>query len=279
MSRSLQPQIADFLYELSNVPTGDLDMDSTPLSGQQLGLRQRLPFPGLLGNQREAARSAAGASREELGDQTRRTAAAVERAWVELGFAQRALDVTVQNIDLLRQLAKIAEAKYRVGEGLQQDVIRAQVALTELLDERLVREAAIRSAEARLANLLDLDPGTALPRTASLRDAAPLPQPAQESHFASRCGAQVGQTAPHHLVAPQRGTIERLEATSPRLRALNQRVDEAEHRVRVARLEGYPDFDLGLGYRIRERVRGDPVNGDDFLGAGVSIRLPVDRRK
>ncbi len=39
-----------FRYELSNVPTGDFDLDSTPLSGQQLGLSQRLPFPGLLGN-------------------------------------------------------------------------------------------------------------------------------------------------------------------------------------------------------------------------------------
>jgi len=242
-----------FRYELSNVPTGDLDLDSTPLSGQQLGLSQRFPFPGLLGNRREAARSASDASREELGDQTRRTAAAVERAWVELGFAQRALDVTVENIDLLRQLAKIAEAKYRVGEGLQQDVIRAQVALTELLDERLVREAAIRSAEARLANLLDLDPGTALPRTSSLRERAPLPE-----------------------AAP---LLERLEATSPRLRALAQRVEEAEHRVRAAQLEGYPDFDLGLGYRIRKRVMGDAVNGDDFLSGSVSIRLPVDRRK
>lgn len=242
-----------FRYELSNIPTGDFDLDSTPLSGQQLGLSQRFPFPGLLGNQREAARSASDASREELGDQTRRIAAAVERAWVELGFAQRALDVTVENIDLLRQLAKIAEAKYRVGEGLQQDVIRAQVALTELLDERLVREAAIRAAEARLANLLDLDPGAALPRTSSLRDMAPLPD-----------------------VGP---LLDRLEATSPRLRALSQRIEEAEHRVRAAQLEGYPDFDVGLGYRIRKRVVGDPVNGDDFVGASVSIRLPVDRRK
>lgn len=49
-----------FRYELSNVPTGDLDLDSTPLSGHQLGLSQQLPFPGLLGRQREAARAAAG---------------------------------------------------------------------------------------------------------------------------------------------------------------------------------------------------------------------------
>lgn len=242
-----------FRYELSNVPTGDLDLDSTPLSGHQLGLSQHLPFPGLLGSRREAARSAADAAQEAFADESRRIAAAVERAWVELGFAQRALDVTVENIGLLRQLAKIAEAKYRVGEGLQQDVIRAQVALTELIDERLRREAAIRAAEARLGSLLDLQTESPLPRTTSLRDPAPLPDPAD--------------------------LLDRLESTSPRLRALGERVEEAEQRRRVARLEGYPDFDLGLGYRIRQRVMGDPVEGDDFVGASVTVRLPVDRRK
>lgn len=242
-----------FRYELSNVPTGDFDLDSTPLSGQQLGLSQRLPFPGLLGNQRDAARSAADASERDVGDQSRRVAAAVERGWVELGFAQRALDVTVENIDLLRQLAKIAEAKYRVGLGLQQDVIRAQVALTELLAERLLRDAAIRSAEARLANLLDLSPQTPFSRTEDLRESTPLPDVS--------------------------ALLDQLESTSPRLHALAERIEEAEHRKRVAQLEGYPDFDLGLGYRIRQRVAGDPVDGDDFLGASVTIRLPIDRRK
>lgn len=242
-----------FHYDLSNVPTGDFDLSSTPLSGQQFGLSQRLPFPGLLSSRRAVAHSAAAVAHETLGDETRRIAATVERAWVELGFAQRARDITAENIDLLRQLVKIAEAKYRVGEGLQQDVIRAQVALTELLDERLRREATIRSAEARLAGLLDLPPSLSFPLTASLRDSAPLPD--------------------LDLLLAQ------LESSSPRLRALAGRVEEAEHRQRVARLEGYPDFDLGFGYRLRRRVSGDPVNGDDFLGASLVIRLPIDRRK
>jgi len=242
-----------FRYEISNVPTGDFDLESTPLSGQQLGLSQQLPFPGLLGRRRDAARSAADAAAAELGDESQRIAAHVEQAWVELGFAQRALDITVGNIDLLRQLAKIAEARYEVGEGLQQDVIRAQVALTELLDERLRREAAIRASEARLAGLLDLAPDAPLPRTTSLRDPTPVPDLA--------------------------GLLDRLETTSPRLRALAARVDEAEHLEGAARLEGYPDFDLGVGYRVRKTVPGDPVDGDDFVGANVSIRLPLDRRR
>jgi outer membrane protein TolC len=242
-----------FRYELANLPTGDFDLDSTPMSGQVLGLSQQLPFPGLLGSRRDAARFAADASGAEVADRSRAIAAAVERAWVELGFAQRALDVTVENIDLMRQLAKIAEAKYRVGEGLQQDVIRAQVALTELLDERLARQAAIVAAEARLGSLLDLPPATPLARTTSLRDSAPLPDLAR--------------------------LLEALEATSPRLRAQAQRIDEAASRKRAVELEGYPDLDLGVGYRLRESVAGDPVKGQDFLSAGVTVRLPVDRWK
>ena len=33
-----------FAYEASNVPTGDFDFSSTPLSGHQLGLRQKLRY-------------------------------------------------------------------------------------------------------------------------------------------------------------------------------------------------------------------------------------------
>ena len=242
-----------FRYDLSNVPTGAFDLHSTPLSGQQLGLSQRVPFPGLLPRRRAAAQAAADAAQAMLGDESRHVAAAVERAWVELGFAQRARDVTADNIDLLRQLAKTAEAKYRVGEGLQQDVIRAQVALTELLDERLRRVATVRTAEARLGGLLDLSSAARLPVTTPLREVAPLPDLAS--------------------------LLDRLEETSPRLRALAERVTEAAHAKRAATLEGYPDFDLGLGYRVRPRVAGDPVHGDDFLGASLGLRLPVDRRK
>ena len=49
--------------------------------------------------------------------------------------------------------------------------------------------------------------------------------------------------------------------------------------MRVAELEGYPDFDLGVGYRIRKNVPGDPVGGDDFVSAGVTIRVPWNRSK
>ncbi len=242
-----------FRYEASNLPVGDFDFDSTPMSGNQLELMQHFPFPGVLSNREEAARAGAGASAEDLEDEQRRVAAAVESRWAELGFAQRAFEITDANIALLRQLTEIAETKYRVGSGLQQDVLRAQVELTRLLDERLHRMEAIRAAESRLAAALDLPLGTQFPRTEDLRDESSLPEVAA-------------------LLGP-------LDETSPLLRALAARVEEAQHLQRATELEGYPDFDVGVGYRIRQNVAGDPVPGDDFVSAGVTLRLPVDRGK
>ena len=47
----------------------------------------------------------------------------------------------------------------------------------------------------------------------------------------------------------------------------------------MAELEGLPELDFGIGYRVRNDVRGDPVDGDDFLSAGFTLRLPINRAK
>ena len=240
-------------YEASNIPTGDFDFRSTPLSGHQLGLRQKLPFPGLLSSRRDGARRSAEASALLVDDQRLLTEGAVEIGWAELGFAQRAHDITNRNIVLLRQLSATAETRYRVGSGLQQDVLRAQVELTVLLQERLRREEAIERAESGLVELLYLPANTELPRTSDLRTDAkePLLQPLLDS----------------------------LEERSAKLQAAQRTILAARASVRVAELEGLPDVDLGIGYRVRASNPGDPVDGDDFVSAGFTLRLPVNRSK
>jgi outer membrane protein TolC len=78
-------------------------------------------------------------------------------------------------------------------------------------------------------------------------------------------------------VPPLPPLLSGLEERNARLRSVEKRVEEARLRIRVAELEGLPDVDLGIGYRVRARVQGDPVDGDDFLSAGFTVRLAVDR--
>ena len=242
-----------FGYEVVNLPTGDFDFHSTPMSGHQLSLQQKLPVPGLLSGQKAAARASAEAEGAAYDDRRARLAASIERAWSSLAFAQRALEITDQNLELLRQLREIAETKYQVGSGLQQDVLRAQVELTTLLGERLRREALLKQSEAALILLLDLPGDRELPRTEDLDQESSIPD------------------------LPD--LLARIDDASPLLREQRARIEAAEERVRTAELEGYPDVDLQVGYRIRENSGSDPVSGQDFLSAGFTLRLPVDRGK
>jgi outer membrane protein TolC len=242
-----------FGYEVVNLPTGDFDLDSTPMSGHQLSLQQKLPVPGLLSGQKAAAQASAEAAEAAYEDRRARLAASIERAWSSLAFAQRALEITDQNLELLRQFREIAETKYRVGSGLQQDVLRAQVELTTLLGERLRREALLKQSEAALAALLDLPIDRELPRTEDLDQQSAIPD------------------------LPD--LLTRIDAASPLLREQRARIEAAEKRVRTTELEGYPDVDLRVGYRIRQDSGSDPVNGQDFFSAGFTLRLPVDRGK
>ena len=240
-------------YQATNLPIGDFDFDSTPMSGNEFWLSQKLPFPGVLSNRKKAARADSSAATSVLKDRRIRIRSAVERAFAELGFAQRGLEITDRNIDLLRQLTRVAEAKYRVGTGLQQDVLRAQVELTALLQERLQRIESIAEAEAMMNSLLNRMANSRFPRTSELREEASTPD--------------------------LTGLLERLERTSALLLASRARIEEAERRERATQFESYPDFDLSIGYRLRQRAPGDPVAGDDFLSAGVTVRLPVNRGK
>lgn len=242
-----------FSYDASNIPIGDFDFESTPLSGHQFGLRQKIPVPGLLWNQKAAAKREAEASELQADDWRGLTDGAVEAAWAELDFSQKALEITHRNIELVRQLVATTESRYRVGSGQQQDVLRAQVELTALLQERLRREETLTRAESGLLALLDLPGESRLPRTEGLVLSAPLP--------------------------PLGSLLSRLETQNARIRAAEKTVAEARLRIRVAELEGRPDVDFGIGYRVRENLRADVANGDDFLSAGLTFRLPINRSK
>jgi outer membrane protein TolC len=117
----------------------------------------------------------------------------------------------------------------------------------------LGRNEAIELAEAQLVELLDLPAETHFPRTSGLR------LPADRPILEALLGA--------------------LEGRNAKLAAARKNVEAAKARIKATEIEGMPDIDFGIGYRIRKSVPGDSVDGDDFVSAGLTIRLPVNRSK
>lgn len=83
----------------------------------------------------------------------------VRKAFFDLLLAQDELRIHQQNVAIARQAIAAAQIRYSVGTVPQQDVLKAQVALTQL-DENLIRfEQDADVARARLNALMSRSPG------------------------------------------------------------------------------------------------------------------------
>ena len=235
-----------------NFPTDTFDRDQEPMTQLQVTVNQTFPFPGKRGLKREAAQYEAAAAMTRVLDTQLQIAADVRSIWWELLYLDRALLIVDQNRSLMRDFVEIAQIKYKVGSGLQQDVLLAQLELSRLVNRELLPLRGMRSAsEADLNALLNL-PGTQAIRLPQEPQNETLPELPEKS--------QLLQTA--------------LEVR-PLLDVQREMTEAARMRLDLAKKDYYPDFRLGAGYGFRDGE--DPVRGDraDFASLMFSVNVPI----
>ncbi|MFB6261408.1 MAG: hypothetical protein ABEK42_12210, partial [Thiohalorhabdaceae bacterium] len=69
-------------------------------------------------------------------------------------YVDRALDEVADHLDLFEELLAIARSQYRVGKGLQQAVLLAQLERDKLLDRRAQLKRRRADADSRLGEIL-----------------------------------------------------------------------------------------------------------------------------
>jgi outer membrane protein, heavy metal efflux system len=204
----------------------------TPLPGYGLGMEpmanlgfqvsQEIPFPG-----KRSLRGGMAAKEAESEGQMFRSSeltqvARLRAAFYQLEFVFEAIEVLERNRDLLQRLGIVAESRYSVGQGNQQDLIRAQVEIS-LLEARVIQlEQRRRSLQAEINRLLNRPVGRPLGRPESFDRVPPL--------------------------LPLATLEERALHRSPMLRSRRAVVDSRQLGVELARKEYYPDFEVMGGY-------------------------------
>ena len=146
---------------------------------------------------------------------------------------------------MLTQLADITEARYRVGKAMQQDILRARLEISMLLQ----RTAALRqqrlTAAARLNTLMGRPAAAPLPPAA---EPVPSVLPAME------------------ILAPSAQANDLVLARETRM---GKRESAA---LALSRKDATPD--LGVGYMFQQRT-GMP----DMYGMQFTLNLPVFHRE
>src|SRR5437879_6181446 len=118
------------------------------------GASQDIPYPGKRPLRARVAEQES-ESMEAQTDSIRRTVAGnLKMVYFQLAYIQQTLGILQKSDDLLNQVEQAAEARYRVGQGNQQDVLKAQLQHTKILQEVAHHHQEEGLLEAQIKQLL-----------------------------------------------------------------------------------------------------------------------------
>jgi outer membrane protein, heavy metal efflux system len=220
-------------------------MPMTPpeVQGAIYGFGQDIPFPGKLSLKGEVAQREAERLEQEFNATRLRLIATLKEAYCNLHFVHKSIEIVGKNRGLLMQFEKTAKARYTVGQAAQQDVFRAQLEISRVLDRLAVLDQQRESLHAVINRLLNRPP------------ARPLGTP-----------AEIQTTI---LTIPLQDLSRRADEFSPALQATAKSIDRSERAVSLAKRQYYPDFDItALG------TRNDKIN-DNGYQVMVGIKIPL----
>ncbi|MDV6030683.1 MAG: TolC family protein [Phycisphaera sp. RhM] len=221
----------------------------------QMSVNQMVPFPDKLKTKAVIASREVQIAQTEVDAIAREITESVRLAYYEVWFATRAIDIVEETKDLVADLTDVAEARYRSG-GSQQDVLRAQLE-TDRLDEQLITLARQKLvAQADLATLLQQPVGI-LPEATDELGITDTPQQIEE-------------------------LIALAEQCNPKLRGLAWEIQRDRDKERLACLQQYPDFSVGLNWGLvsdNHDVLSPVANGNDQLSVSFGTTLPIWREK
>jgi outer membrane protein, heavy metal efflux system len=127
-----------------------------------LMIGQSLPGPGKRLLETSIAESDVTVAKDELESVRLQIRVEVRKAFFDLLLAQDEMRIHDQHLEIARQAIEGARIKYTVGKVPQQDVLKAQLAMTRL-EEHIIRfERDAEVARARMNTLLDRDPATSI---------------------------------------------------------------------------------------------------------------------
>lgn len=228
-------------FSLVNLP-GEFDFTEEDMTMKEASVIQKLPFPGKRDLNKRAAAKEAEAAAAEIEDTVNQVVRDVKSAFYDLSHAYRAEEVTQRNKGLLEAISEITRARYALGQGGQEDILRVRVEISAMVDDLLMLEQKKETQEARLKFLLN--------RPQDSRVQRPVEVAFRRTAFSIE-----------HLQ-------EQAMDDNPLLKILQRQIDARETEVEMAKRNYLPDFNLRFAYGQRE-------NRQDLYTCMIELNIPI----
>lgn len=207
-----------------------------------IGASQDLPYPGKRPLRAKVAEFDANSLHEQADSMQRDIVENVQLVYFRLAYIQQTFGTLLRSDQLLNQIEQVTESHYRVGQGNQQDVLKAQLQHTKILQEIAHHHEQEGQLEAQLKQLLN--------RSQESPDIVTQP---------------LSQTPVPYTSAQ---LLQRTREQNPDVRARLQMVSREAAQVELAHKEFRPDFNVGYTYENTDRKYRD------YYMLSFSVRLP-----
>jgi outer membrane protein TolC len=214
------------------------------------GLSQKIPFPGKLSLKAKAQSRHADLLKEKYEATKREVIKNVKFIFYDIFWVDKAIQITEEEKGILESLEKVAQRRYESNLTPQQDVIKAQVELSKLIDKLFLLKQNRKSLEAKLNSILNRPRGT---KIGSIGNAD-----SEEFQYQLKQLHKIAQESRQELLAA------------------NLDIERAEYEKSLARLDYFPDFTLGFDYiQIAGGKTTQPNDGQDAWMGTVAINVPI----
>lgn len=226
-----------------------------PQSAKVIGISQQLPFWGKRAIKQEVAALEAESYKWSIEERKLELARMVKETYYQIWAVDKANEIVEKNLRILTDFVTIAESKYSVGQGVQQDIYKANLEKSKMIDMQITLKQQRKSLEANL-NYLLYRPGN------------------------TPVGAVADFTLPLLSLSAEQLNQVALEKR-PQVKNLASLASKGEASRRLARKEFYPDFNVSFEYMFKEAIATDMITdpGYNMFTLGVTFNLPFQQEK
>jgi len=241
-----------FMFKLQGMLAREpLVFNKDPQSAKVIGISQQLPFWGKRALREEMAGYEAESYRWQIEERKLELKRMVTETYYQIYAVDKALGIIDKNLNIIGDFITIAESRYSLGQGVQQDIFKAGLERSRMLDMQITLQQQRRSLAANLNYLLNRPADTVVGPVADfeLPQIPMTPQQLNEHAYDQR----------------------------PQVKNLISLANKGMAGHRLARKEFYPDFNLSMEYMFREASMNDP--GYNMFSLGVTFNLPFQQEK
>ena len=235
---------------LMNMPTNSFSFTQEPMTQKVIGLRQTIPYPGRLGAIEDAAAIDTLIIDQEIKDAENEIRKIVRQKYFELSYLRRSLLLAEESRRLLETISEVVNTKYIVSAASQQNVIKVQLEITNLLEKIDKLKSMELSVLSELNSLLF--------RSAFLNIET---EDFDSVQFVDLNVRELDSLAKQHR---------------PFLKGIHFAEKKAELKQFAAEKEFHPNFTLGVQYAFRDNIAATGAVLNDLFSVVLGVSLPFN---